>query len=100
MKVALLRMVACVVTKSSAVSVSSLPALATRESVAISPSGLPVLKVKESAKAGVAVKIAILIAARKLTITRLFILILLCRIVNLDFVYGGKTTGSPDNPGA
>jgi len=40
MKVALLMLVACVVTKSSAVSVSSLPALATRESVAIFPSGI------------------------------------------------------------
>jgi hypothetical protein len=36
--------VGAVVTKSSAVSVYNLPALATRESVAIRPSGSPVLK--------------------------------------------------------
>jgi len=54
--------VPCVVTKSSAISVSSLPALATRDSVAIKPSGLPVLNVKESA-AGIAMRIATLIVA-------------------------------------
>jgi hypothetical protein len=41
-----------VVTKSSAVSVSSLLGLAGRESVAIRPSGFPVLKVNVSAAAG------------------------------------------------
>jgi hypothetical protein len=41
-----------VVTKSSAVSVSSLPGLAVRERVAILPSGLPVLKKNTSARAG------------------------------------------------
>src|SRR5215469_14735782 len=46
MKVALLIVVSDWVTKSSAVSVSSLPGLATRERVAIRPSGLPVLKEK------------------------------------------------------
>jgi hypothetical protein len=43
-KVALSISVAWVVTKSSAVSVSSLPGLAVRDSVAIFPSGSPVLK--------------------------------------------------------
>ena len=40
-----------VVTKSSAVSVSSLPVLAVRERVALRPSGLPVLKKNDSADA-------------------------------------------------
>ena len=43
-KVALVIVAGAVVTKSSAVSVSSLPGLAVRERVAILPSGSPVLK--------------------------------------------------------
>jgi len=50
-KVALVITVVVVVAKSSAVSVSSLPALAVRERVAIRPSGLPVLKENGSATA-------------------------------------------------
>jgi len=72
MKVALLMLVACVVTKSSAVSVSSLPALATRESVAINPSGEPVLKLKESAAAGIAMKSAMHTVTMQVIIRRLF----------------------------
>src|SRR5260370_22033383 len=100
MKVALLGMVACVVTKSSAVSVSSLPGLATRESVAISPSGLPVLKLKESATAGIAVKIATLSVAMQVIIRRLFMalhsippykMVRRCiREINLSYYYGGQ----------
>jgi hypothetical protein len=45
--------VGAVVMKSSAVSVSSFPALAARESVAIFPSGLPVLKKNVFAPAGI-----------------------------------------------
>jgi hypothetical protein len=52
-KVALVMNVVCaVVTKSSAVSLSSLPALAVRERVAIKPSGPLVLKENGSAAAG------------------------------------------------
>jgi hypothetical protein len=43
------------VTKSSAVSVSSLPALAVRDRVAIFPSGLPVLKKKGASAAATGV---------------------------------------------
>src|SRR5579872_1747998 len=52
--VALVIEVGAVVTKSSAVSVSSFPGLAVRERVAILPSGLPVLKKKVLALTGTA----------------------------------------------
>ena len=49
-------LVTCVVMKSSAVSVSSLPGLPGLEAIAINPSGLPVLIRRLSAAAGIAAK--------------------------------------------
>ena len=61
--VALLRFVGDVRTKSSADSISILPAELGREAVAILPSGLPVLKKYDSAAEGVAVRMAAPIVA-------------------------------------